>query len=178
MYACIFSTNLIYDFCFIVTGAYSDCLLLLVCLFTVVIQQVLARPASSQDYHLNMSLEPNVQSLEDALRSPCREANLPREDQSPTSIKGVLQIIGRQSAIAKSIAKEDIEKYVSTPNSIELKFVCLDNSERISVRQYGDSIQKWKKNQTTHTHTRTYSRTHVFMYAQMFIFKCNKCVSK
>lgn len=67
-----------------------------------------------------MSLEPNVQSLEDALRSPCREANLPREDQSPASIKGVLQIIGRQSAIAKSIAKEDIEKYVSKPNMIEL----------------------------------------------------------
>lgn len=107
----------------IVTGA-SDCFLLLVCLFTIVIQQVLARPVSSQDYHLNMSLEPNVQSLEDALRSPCREANLPREDQSPASIKGVLQIIGRQSAIAKSIAKEDIEKYVSKLNSmIELKSV-------------------------------------------------------
>lgn len=108
----------------IITGA-SDCLLLLVCLYTVVIQQVLARPVSSQDYHLNMSLEPNAQSLEDALRSPCREANLPREDQSPASIKGVLQIIGRQSAIAKSIAKEDIEKYVSKPNLIELKSVHL-----------------------------------------------------
>lgn len=104
---------------FIITGA-SDCLLLLVCLFTIVVQQVLARPVSSQDYHLNMSLEPNVQSLEDALRSPCREANLPREDQSPASIKGVLQIIGRQSAIAKSIAKEDIEKYVSKSN---IKFI-------------------------------------------------------
>lgn len=60
-----------------------------------------------------MSMESNVQSLEDSLRSPCREANLPREDQNPATIKGVLQIIGRQSAIAKSIAKEDIEKYVS-----------------------------------------------------------------
>lgn len=58
-------------------------------------------------------MDPSVQSLEDSLRSPCREANLPREDQSAANIKGVLQIIGRQSAIAKSIAKEDVEKYVS-----------------------------------------------------------------
>lgn len=96
----------------------SDYLLVLVCLLTIAVHQVFARPLNSQDYHLNMSMEPNEQSLEDALRSPCREANLPREDQSSANIKGVLQIIGRQSAIAKSIAKEDVEKYVSKKHRI------------------------------------------------------------
>lgn len=69
-----------------------------------------------------MSSEPNVQSLEDALRSPCRESNFPREDQNPANIKGVLQIIGRQSAIAKSIAKEDVAKYVSKRFTIPCEF--------------------------------------------------------
>lgn len=129
-------------FSFIVTGA-SDCLLLLVCFLTIAIQQVFARPINGQDYHLKMSLEPNIQSLEDALRSPCREANLPREDQSAASIKGVLQIIGRQSAIAKSIAKEDIEKYVSKSFLIEqLEYINWLLYDERTVRQYGDSIQK------------------------------------
>lgn len=86
-------------------------------MLTVVIHQVFARPIESQHYRLNMSLESSdMQSLEDALRSPCRENISPREDQSQASIKGTLQIIGRQSAIAKSIAKEDVIKYVSKLN--------------------------------------------------------------
>lgn len=89
------------------------------CLLTLVIQQVFARPISGQDYHFNMSLEPNDQSLTDALRFPCGKSDMPQEDQSLKNIKAVLGKIEWQSSIAKSAAKEDVVKYVSV---LSMKF--------------------------------------------------------
>lgn len=52
--------------------------------------------------------------LEEALRSPCREEKIPsQEDYNESNIKGILQVIKRQSAIAKSIARQDVAQYVS-----------------------------------------------------------------
>lgn len=96
----------------------SDCILVLVCLLTLAINQVIAKPFGSLDYNPNMSYEGKVQSLEETLRSPCRGGNSQQEDHTQANIRGVLQIIGRQSAIAKSIAKEDVVKYVS------ISFLC------------------------------------------------------
>lgn len=101
------------EYVYIITEA-SDCILVLVCLLTLAINQVIAKPFGSLDYNSNMSYEGKVQSLEDTLRSPCRGENSLQEDHTQANIRGVLQIIGRQSAIAKSIAKEDVVKYVST----------------------------------------------------------------
>lgn len=77
------------------------------CLLIFIVQQVFAKPLP------NMSLEANMPSLEETLRSPCRERSSPREDHSQSNIKGILQVIGRQSAIAKSIATRDVARYVS-----------------------------------------------------------------
>ncbi|XP_055303288.1 uncharacterized protein LOC129568967 isoform X4 [Sitodiplosis mosellana] len=53
-------------------------------------------------------------SLEETLRSPCREEKIPaREDHNESNIKGILQVIKRQSAIAKSIARQDVAQYIS-----------------------------------------------------------------
>lgn len=103
----------------------TDYLLLSVCLLIFVIQQVFAKPIP------NMSLEANVPSLEETLRSPCRERTSPREDHSQSNIKGILQVIGRQSAIAKSIATRDVAKYVSKifnhfdETSVDHTFLCM-----------------------------------------------------
>lgn len=53
-------------------------------------------------------------SLEETLRSPCREEKIPsQEDHNESNIRGILQVIKRQSAIAKSIARQDVAQYVS-----------------------------------------------------------------
>lgn len=96
-------------FHFIATGT-SDCLLVLVCLLIVAINQVFAKPFVSTD----MSNAANIPSLEDTLRSPCRERSAPAEIQAEVNIRGILEIIGRQSGIARSIARKDVGEYVST----------------------------------------------------------------
>lgn len=85
---------------FIVTET-SDWFLVLVCLLIVAINQVFARP------HNQMSAE-----LENTLQSPCRGS--PAQMQSQVNIRSMLGIIGTQSGIARSIARKDIEEYVST----------------------------------------------------------------
>lgn len=71
-----------------------------------------AKPVDNQNYRSNMALDSH--SLEDKLRSPCREERVPaQEDHNQSNIKGILKVIKTQSAIAKSIAKQDIAQYVS-----------------------------------------------------------------
>lgn len=72
-----------------------------------------AKPFGNLDYNSNMAYEAKTPTLEETLRSPCREENSLQEGHTQANIRGVLQIIKRQSAIAKSIAKEDVVKYVS-----------------------------------------------------------------
>lgn len=68
-----------------------------------------AKPIDNQGSRTSMD-----HSLEEALRSPCREEKIPsQEDHNEVNIKGILQVIKRQSAIAKSIARQDIAQYVS-----------------------------------------------------------------
>lgn len=63
--------------------------------------------------------------LEETLRSPCREEKTPsQEDHNESTIKGILQVIKRQSAIAKSIARKDAEQYVSGSFHFGSLFFC------------------------------------------------------
>lgn len=103
-----FHRSYIKPFHFIFTGT-SDCLLVLVCLLILAINQVFAKPFVSTD----MSNAANIPSLDDTLRSPCRERSAPAEIQAQVNIRGILEIIGRQSGIARSIARKDVEEYVS-----------------------------------------------------------------
>lgn len=90
----------------------SDCLVVIVCLLILVVHQVFAKPIDNQNYRSNMASDSH--SLQDKLRSPCREDRIPaQEDHNQANIKGILKVIKTQSAIAKSIARQDVAQYVS-----------------------------------------------------------------
>lgn len=120
--------NLI-SFCFSlsVTEA-SDCFVVIVCLLVLVVHQVFAKPIDSLGGRTSMD-----HSLEETLRSPCREQKIPmQEDHNEANIKGILQVIKRQSAIAKNIAREDVKEYVSRFFPFQTTFFC---KEKINFHQ-------------------------------------------
>lgn len=112
--------NFLYFFLslFISVTEVSDCFIVVVCLLILVVHQVLAKPIDNQGIRTSMD-----HALEETLRSPCREEKIPtQEDHNESNIKGILQVIKRQSAIAKSIARQDVVQYVSEASSFQYLF--------------------------------------------------------
>lgn len=73
---------------------------------------MLAKPIDNRFDRSNMAAD--AHSLDDTLRSPCREEHIPtQEDHNQANVKGLLQVIMRQSGIAKNLARQDAARYVS-----------------------------------------------------------------